>query len=290
MTTKSLHPDTTLGPAHLIVSDLDRSLRFYMETLGFSELERQGDTVILTADGKTAHLLLTELPGARPKPLHTTGLYHIAILVPSRAALARSLRRLAEQRYPLGGAADHWVSEALYLSDPDGNGLEIYWDRPRSAWRRGENGLPLMATEHLDVEKILQEGFEDQQYWTGLDPETRIGHVHLHVADLPEALKFYVDVLGFDLITNYGTQAGFVSAGGYHHHIGLNTWAGVGVPPAPADAVGLRIYDIIVPDEAELERVAERLRSAEVSFEASAGRIETRDPFSNALRFVVAGA
>jgi catechol 2,3-dioxygenase len=254
MTKKTLHPDTTVGPANLIVSNLDRSVHFYTETLGFIERERQGDTAILTANGKTAHLLLTEHPGARPKPPHTTGLYHIAILVPNRAALARALRRLVEQRYRLGGSSDHWVSEALYLSDPDGNGLEIYRDRPQSEWQRGETGLPLLGRDRLDVEKLYLESLDDQQYWTGLDPETRIGHVHLQVADLPEATKFYVDV-----------------------------------PPAPADAVGLRIYDIIVPDAVELERVAESLRSAQVPFETSAGRIETQDPFSNALRFVVAG-
>jgi catechol 2,3-dioxygenase len=283
MSDHSLHPDTTLGPAHLLVSNLDRSIAFYTEVLGFTLGKQEGDTATLTAGGDDPWLLLTALPGARPKPLRTTGLYHVAILVPSRAALARTIRRLAEQEYPLSGVADHLVSEALYLNDPDENGLEIYRDRPRDQWRF-EDGSLKMATDPLDVRKLLTEGLADSKPWTGLDPQTRVGHVHLQVADLQAAVDFYSGVLGFDLMAQYGRSAAFVSAGGYHHHLGLNTWNSLGGTPPPANAVGLRSFDVVLPNEEELAKAAERLRAAAVSFDEQDGVLLARDPSSNTVR------
>jgi len=278
----SIDPNTNIGAAHLTVADLDRSERFYRDVLGFRELARDGDTLALTADGATPLLELTELLGAPPKPARATGLYHFAILTPSRLDLARSLRQLAEMRYPLSGASDHLVSEALYLDDPDGNGIEIYRDRPRAEWPR-MGGQIRMATDPLDVDGILAELERDDRPWDGLAPATTIGHMHLHVADLKAAEAFYHGVLGFDIIVRYGPSALFVSAGGYHHHIGLNTWAGVGAPPAPAGSAGLRHFVVRLPDQAALDAVLARVREAGVAIEDHTDGALVRDASKNAV-------
>lgn len=282
MHTFSIHPDTSLGPVHLTVSNLDRSIEFYTNMLGFKALPTENNTATLTADGATPLLVLTGQPQARPKPPHTTGLYHFAILLPSRVDLARSLYRLVERRYPIG-ASDHLVSEALYLSDPDDNGIEIYRDRPRSDWPR-LNGQLQMATNPLDFEGVLGELQHHNRPWAGLPAQTRLGHIHLHVANLDQAEAFYRDVLGFDLVLRYGMGATFLSAGGYHHHIGANTWAGVGVPPPPPDAVGLRFFTINLPDKAELERLAGHLKATGVTFERDSAAIILHDPSQNEVR------
>ncbi len=282
----SIHPETSLGPVRLTISDLDRSVAFYRDVIGLGLLRRQDETALLTADGATPLVVLTELPGARPKPPRTTGLYHFAILLPTRLDLARSLRRLVDGRYPLQGASDHLVSEALYLADPDGNGIEIYADRPRSAWPRFDGQLQ-MATEPLDLEGLLAELAQDARPREGVPLQTRIGHVHLHVADVRQAEAFYRDVLGFDLILHFGGSAAFLSAGGYHHHIGLNTWAGVGAPPPPPEAVGLRDFTIVLPDQGELQHVMGRLRESGIGFDERADAIALRDPSSNGLKLVV---
>jgi catechol 2,3-dioxygenase len=275
----SIHPNTTVGPVYLTVSDLDRSELFYRDTIGFKVLQRQDDTLVLAADGAPL-LALTGQPGARRRPPRTTGLYHFAILVPSRADLARSLRRLAEMRWPLGGASDHLVSEALYLDDPDGNGIEIYCDRPRETWPRLA-GQVQMAVDPLDLDGLLTELDRDNRPWSGLAPGTSIGHIHLHVADLRAAEAFYHGVLGFDIMARYASNALFVSAGGYHHHIGLNIWAGVGAPPPPPDAAGLRYFAIQLPNRAELERLADRVRQAAIAVEQNDAGVMVHDPSQN---------
>lgn len=285
-------PDaTTLGPAHLIVSDLKRSVAFYTETLGFTQSSSPaapGEASLTIGDDPTPVLRLTELQGARRKPAHATGLYHVAILTPSRLDLARSLYHLAETRYPLQGASDHLVSEALYLADPDGNGLEIYRDRPRSEWPHDGDQL-LMDTIGLDLGALLEEAAADPRPWTGLAAGTRVGHVHLHVAHLAPAVAFYQEVIGLDLMIQLGGSAAFMSAGGYHHHLGLNTWAGVGAPQPPVDAVGIRIWDMLLPERADIETVVARLEKAAINYEREAdGAIITRDPSGNALRLTVA--
>jgi catechol 2,3-dioxygenase len=282
----SIDPNTRIGAAYLTVADLQRSERFYRDVLGFRELAREGDTLTLTADGATPLLVLTEQPGARPKPARATGLYHFAILTPSRLDLARSLRRLAEARYPLSGASDHLVSEALYLDDPDGNGIEIYRDRPRAEWPRS-GGQIRMATDPLDIDGIIAELDRDDRPWDGLAPATTIGHMHLHVADLKAAEEFYHGVLGFDIIVRYGPSALFVSAGGYHHHLGLNTWAGVGAPPAPAGSAGLRYFVVRLPDQAALEAVLARVRQADIPIEQIAQGALVRDASKNGVVLAV---
>ena len=277
----TLPPETKMGLVALTVSDLDRSLRFYINTLGFALIQRDDRSALLGAGGE-ALLDLVELPGARPKPPRTTGLYHFAILLPSRSDLARSLRHLAEARWPLQGAADHLVSEALYLADPDGNGIEIYRDRPRAEWPT-RAGQVQMATDPLDVDGVLGELAQDGRPWEGLPAGTAIGHVHLHVADLRQAEDFYCGVLGFDVTQRGYPGALFVSAGGYHHHLGLNTWAGAGAPPQPSGTAGLRHYGIVLPDPSSLTSLLDRLSEARIPVEPYHDGWLLRDPSQNGL-------
>jgi catechol 2,3-dioxygenase len=278
MANASIPPDTDIGKVALRVADLERSVRFYTESLGLMLFARDEKTARLGA-GKNEFLELTGLPGARVHP-RTTGLYHFAILVPSRLALAQIIQHLAETGTALGGAADHLVSEALYLADPDDNGIEIYRDRPRSEWTFS-NGQVQMATNPLDLDGVFSELKGKREEWHGIAPETRMGHIHLKVADVEQSVAFYCDVLGFQLMARYGPSAAFVSAGGYHHHIGMNTWESRGAPPPPPDAVGLRYYTIRLPDRASLEQLTERLNKSGVPMENTPEGILLRDPSKN---------
>lgn len=280
---RKLNPHTILGSVHLTIADMDRSISFYQEVLGFKIHHRGENTADLGAGDQTL-LTLTEVSGANYVP-RRTGLYHFAILTPSRKALGRSLKNLIETETGLQGGADHLVSEALYLSDPDGNGIEIYRDRPRSEWQY-EDGTIKMGTEPLDYRGILNEIKSETGAWEGLAPTTRLGHMHLHVADLKSAKFFYENVIGFDFLMNYMGSAAFLSVGGYHHHIGLNTWNGVGVPPPPPDSVGLRYFTVQLVDEGEMGRLIERLSAHQVSFETSPSGLFTRDPSQNGILFV----
>lgn len=278
-----LHPATRLGAVHLTVADLDRSLAFYQRVLGFQVQAQESHYAELGA-GREALVVLYEQPGARAVRNHT-GLYHFAILTPSRVALAHSLLRLIETRTPIGGS-DHLVSEAIYLSDPDGNGIEIYRDRPRSSWTYA-HGEIRMDTIPLDYQGVLAELEGAEGDWNGLHPDTVLGHMHLHVARLEPAIEFYRDVIGFDFMAHYGGQAGFLSAGGYHHHLGLNTWAGVGAPPPPADAAGLRHWTVRLVDLDERARLIERLTTRGVAYAERADGLFVRDPSENGVLFVV---
>ncbi len=280
MASASIPNDTDIGKAAVAVSDLERSIQYYTQSLGLKLFGREGRTVQLGA-GENKFLDLTESPGARHYP-RTTGLYHFAILVPSRLALARFIQHLAETGTPLGGASDHLVSEALYLSDPDDNGIEVYRDRPRTQWRFS-NGKVEMATEPLDLDGILAELKGQREEWQGMAPDTRMGHIHLKVANVEESVAFYCDLLGFQLMARYGPSAAFVSAGGYHHHIGMNTWESLGAPPPPADAVGLRYYTIRLPERASLEQMTERLSKANIPLEDKPEGVLLRDPSKNAI-------
>ena len=238
----TLPADAHIGQVSLTVRDLDRSLTFYRDVLGFVEARRDGRTSFLAPEGGRVLIELHQRSDAVAKPRRTAGLFHFAILVPSRAALGRSLRRLAEQRWPMSGAADHLVSEALYLSDPDGLGIEIYRDRPRESWQTVSGELA-MTTDPLDLQSVHDEPGAETP-WRGLEAATIMGHVHLHVPHLDTAEAFYCGKIGFEPIVRRYPGALFVAAGGYHHHMGLNTWAGVGAPPPPENAVGLRGFTI----------------------------------------------
>nr|WP_290665430.1 VOC family protein [Ardenticatena sp.] len=264
----TLLASTHIGPVHLIVRDLSRALHFYSTLLGFREQRREGQTAVLTSGkGRPPRLILTARANALPKPPRTTGLYHVAIRLPNRQELARLFARLVAHDWRFHGFSDHKVSEAIYLPDPDGNGLELYRDRPRETWP-WQGGQIAMRTDPLDVNALLREASADTRPWTGIHPDTDIGHVHLHVRDLDEAEAFYSGVLGLDCTQRDYPGARFFAAGGYHHHVGTNIWAGQGAPPPPPDAVGLRFFTLVVPDA---RAVAALITRAE-----AAGVLETR--------------
>lgn len=277
----SLPANLSLGPVHLNVHNLQRSLEFYQRALGFQVHRQENDTAYLGA-GRADLLTLTERPNATRAP-RATGLYHFAILTPSRFELAQSLRRLAETQTPLQGFSDHLVSEAIYLGDPDGHGIEIYRDRPRTDWVDAAGNFR-MGSEPLDIDSILAELGEAPPEWSGLHSDTVLGHMHLHVRQVPEAVKFYRDVLGFDVMAEWNGAA-FVSAGGYHHHLGLNTWGTLNAPPPPPESISLRSFIITLPTAAELEQVQGRVQAAGLPVEPQTNGWLVRDPSQNALIF-----
>jgi catechol 2,3-dioxygenase len=253
---------------------------FYRETIGLHEIRRTGDVVELGAGGDGAALVtLVHRPDAPRRPPRTTGLFHLALLVPSRADLARSYHRVRAAAWRFTGAADHLVSEALYLDDPEGNGVEIYRDRPRAEWET-ENGELRMGTLPLDLAGVLA-GVESGDVGDGMASGTRIGHVHLQVATLPGAEAFYVGALGFEPVVRAYPGALFVAAGGYHHHLGLNTWAGVGAPAPPEGARGLRSFSVVLPDASALAAAQASLAAA--GHEAVEGSASYADPSGHRL-------
>jgi catechol 2,3-dioxygenase len=281
--TPALAPDTTVGPIHLTVADLPRSVRWYEGTLGLGPTatdEPAGATSL--GVGGDDLVVLHEEPGARPVEGHT-GLFHYALLVPERADLGAWLAHVLGDRIPLTGASDHIVSEALYLRDPDNHGIEVYRDRPRDEWERDGEQVR-MASDRLDLPSLLAAAPDGP---AGVPAGTRMGHVHLHVADIPAAEAFYRDVLGFDKTAMLGDQASFFSAGGYHHHVGVNTWAGVGVPPPPPGSAALRHATILLPTADERERVAGRASDAGAEPVATGDGILIRDPSANGLVLAV---
>ena len=275
-------PSTTVGAVHLTVSELDRSLDYYRGAVGLRVLESGAGRASLGV-GERELLVLTEEPGARPAAGYT-GLYHFALLLGQRADLARWLAHAARDRVKLVGLSDHFVSEALYLSDPDGHGIEIYWDRPREVWEG--QVAERMTTVRLDVDGLLGE-LDDPaaEPFDGLTEETVMGHVHLKVADVGQTVAFYRDVLGFALMAQLGAQAAFLAAGGYHHHLGANTWESRGAGPPPPGFAALRHATIVLPDTAERERLLARADAAGRVEENGDGPL-VRDPAGNALVLV----
>ncbi len=275
-----ISPLTVMGAVQLTVADLSRSLDYYRTAIGLETLEAAGGRATLGAGGREL-LVLVEEPGV--PPAHGfTGLFHFALLVPERVDLARWLAHAARGRVQLAGLSDHFVSEAIYLSDPDGHGIEIYADRPRSVWE-GEVGRR-MTTLPLDVDNLL--GVLDDpatEPFDGLEAGTVMGHVHLKVASIPETVAFYRDGAGFGLMAQLGAQAAFLSAGGYHHHLGGNTWESAGAAPAPPGTARLRHATVLLPDTGERDRVIARLEAAGHPAAESADGPTVRDPSGNAL-------
>src|SRR4051794_36519576 len=239
-------PEARMGSVHLTVSELGRSLDYYQRLVGLQVHARDDTTARLGAGGEDL-VVLYEEQGAEPAP-RNTGLFHIALLLPSRHDLARWLAHAVKQEARFEGMSDHLVSEAIYLRDPDWHGIEIYRDRPRSEWER-EGEFIKMATEPLDVQGVLSALDGGETEFERIAPGTTMGHVHLQVADIPAAEQFYGDVLGFDVQARYGSQATFLSAGGYHHHLGANTWNSRGAAAAPAGSATLRHATVLLPDE-----------------------------------------
>jgi catechol 2,3-dioxygenase len=282
-TTPSIAAATMVATVALTVSDLDRSRAFYETALGLAAHELPDGAVALGVADEPALVTLHGDSGAPALEPRATGLFHLALLTPSRRELADALARLAGAHWPLSGASDHLVSEALYLNDPDGNGIEIYRDRERSEWRTDDHGQLAMATLRLDLQSLAGELTGASPVPERLPAGTRMGHVHLQVSDIAAAEDFYRGVLGFDVTVRGYPGALFVSAGGYHHHIGLNTWNSAGsAPPAPG-AVGLRSFDVRLPDAVELERVLARVSAAGLATEPVDGGAIVRDPSGNAV-------
>jgi catechol 2,3-dioxygenase len=282
MTTAAVNridPATTVGAVALTVGGVDALQRFYEQAIGLETIDRDGQVVRLGAGGRALVELIGD-PDAPPRPPGTTGLFHLAILTPSRFELARALRRVIDAGWRFTGASDHLVSEALYLDDPEGNGIEIYRDRARDEWRYTDGRLE-MATLPLDLDGLMRELGGAESDGTQMPPDTRMGHVHLNVADLESAESFYSDGLGLDVTVRGYPGALFVSAGGYHHHIGLNTWSGEGAPAPPPGARGLARFELVVPDEHALERTEQRMRAAGFEPERRDAGVLAVDPSQN---------
>jgi catechol 2,3-dioxygenase len=264
----------------LTVSDLSRSIAYYSNAIGLRVNSSSDDgSARLGVTGRDL-VVLVEQPGARPGRGRTTGLFHLALLLPTRRDLGTWLAHAAADGVHLTGASDHFVSEALYLRDPDGHGIEIYADRPRSSWTRLEDGSLNIGTVALDLHDVMS----DHGAWEGSLPDgTVMGHIHLQVAHLAEARQFYIDALGLDLMIEIPGQASFLSTAGYHHHLGLNVWAGVGAPPPPADQAALRAATWTVDSADELDAIEARLADGGFEPVRSDGRLLVADPSRNPL-------
>ena len=270
---------TTMGAVHLTAGDLGRSVAFYAEAVGLEQLSRDAGEAVLGVSGAPL-VVLFEQPGALPAP-GSTGLFHLALRVPDRVSLARWLAHAGRAQVQLDGLSDHFVSEAIYLHDPDEHGIEIYADRPRELW---EGQVDRLTTLPLDIQGLLSDlGDSASASFDGLPEGTDMGHVHLQVSSLPESVAFYRDVLGFELMASYGDQAAFLAAGGYHHHVGVNTWRSLGAAAPPPRAAALRYATIVLPDPDERDRVAARAAAAEAPTEAHPDGVLVRDPSGIAL-------
>jgi catechol 2,3-dioxygenase len=285
-TTPILPATLRLGPTHLTVSNLDGSIAFYERALGLQLHDRDGDGARMGAGGEDLLVLAGE-PDAGLGGRHA-GLYHLALLYDSREELARAIRRLAETRTRIEGASDHGVSEAIYLRDPDDNGIELYVDRPREQWpapsQPGERVA--ICTIALDIPALLRtvEGEPSRKH---AGPGLRTGHLHLHVGSVPRGLEFYRDVLGFEVMVNLGSAA-FVSAGGYHHHVGFNVWLGRDVKPKPPATAGLDQWTVVLDSAAEVDAVRARVEAAGLPVEPRERGFLVRDPWQIAVVFEAA--
>ena len=276
-----LPDETKVGRVRLQVSNLARSLAWYEQVLGLRAISRDDQVVTLAGHGDDAPLVvLHERAGANPVPRRgRLGLYHFAILLPDRASLARFVAHLGAIGVR-AGMSDHLVSEAIYLNDPDGLGIEVYADRPRATWRHEARQLE-MATEPLDVADLLTAG--GGVPWRGMPAGTVMGHVHLHVGDIARADAFYHAALGFDRVVWSYPGALFLSAGGYHHHLGTNTWA-AGAAPAGDDDARLLSWELVLPSGGDVDAAADSLAHAGYEVTRENGAATVRDPWGTVLR------
>ncbi len=267
-----------IGAVHLNAVQPSTLATFYQHTLGMELLGEAGQTLLLGVRGRP--LLGIHAATQPPFPGRHTGLFHLALTYPSRLSLARAFRRLINLRSTVQGASDHGVSEAIYLADPEGNGLELGVDRPAEEWPRAADGSVQMFTHPLDLEELLAEDNAATSR-PHVDPLVQVSHVHLHVAALTDSINFYTNIIGFDIVQHYGESAVFLSAGGYHHHVGLNTWQGVGAPQPPPGSPGLAWFEISgVP----LTALRHRLEAAGWNFEElPPNGLLTRDPSGNGV-------
>lgn len=286
----SIHPAAGIGLVSLTVANLANQIAFYEKALGFKLHWRKEKQAGLGAGGADL-LILNEAPNLK-KYRGVTGLYHFAVLFPNRRELAIAIARLFAlkvRNFP----TDHVMTKTTYLDDPEGNGIELYCESPEDGWwtlkdgkyeTRWADGRWSDGREPLDVDALFKHLREDDKLDSPIPPETKMGHIHLHVRDIPEALEFYHGILGFDIM-GYAKdfQMAFVSAGGYHHHIGLNTWQGVGAPPPPADAVGLRHFTVDFPNQPALDEVVARVEKAGISYNQTEDGLLLHDPSQNGV-------
>ncbi|WP_087974694.1 VOC family protein [Oceanobacillus rekensis] len=277
-------PATFVGHINIKVENLERSLQYYQEIIGFDILEQTSQKAKLTTDGKTSILSLEQPENVIPKQGRTTGLYHFALLLPKKVDLANIVVHLSEKGVRFG-SSDHLVSEALYLHDPDGNEIEIYIDRDPSEWSwNGEEVA--MAVDPLDFERLLTNCVPGE-LWNGMPKGTLMGHIHLHVSELEKTEEFYVKGLGFDVVNRYGRQALFLSTDKYHHHIGVNTWNGVGAPKPPENSVGMESFTLVLPDEEAINETIDSLQKIGVPVTEEDGRCITYDPSGNRIELSI---
>lgn len=277
----TINPQTTIGAVTLGVAGLDKMVQFYQQVIGLTILNRSATSAELGID-KTPLVILEARPEGKLFP-RSTGLYHMAILLPTRKDLGHWLKHLIATQYPLDGAGDHLVSEALYLSDPEGNGIEIYHDRPRESWRYINSSIK-MDTLPVDLASLQAEAPESN--FTELPVGTTMGHIHLKVDDINKAVSFYRDVLGFDMMATLPAAA-FLSAGGYHHHIGANMWNSRGAAPPPSGSLGLIAYRVVLPTEAARDNLLTRLTAMDYPIEQIGTDHFMRDPAGNGILFKI---
>lgn len=278
---EKIDPKTEIGAVRLAVKDLSGMKNFYREIIGLEILNQDQDSATLGV-GDLPLVELISNPEGISHP-NSTGLFHIAILLPNRQELGRWLKHLISTGYPLDGVGDHLVSEALYLSDPEGNGIEIYRDRPKQTWQYIDGQIQ-MDTKSVDLESLLAEA--SKEGFSGLPEGTKIGHIHLQVNSVAKTAAFYQEVLGFDLIAKL-PGAGFLSAGGYHHHIGMNTWRSMGGGIAPSDSLGLVDYQIVLSSSSSQESIANKLSSHQIEFSQQNGTLRVQDPAGIWIEFVL---
>ena len=292
----SIHPQTKMGHISLTVANLDNQIEFYTKAMGFKLHWKDGDKAGLGADGEDL-LLLTQQPDVK-KYRGVTGLYHVAYVFPNKRELAIAVARLFAIKYP-NSPTDHIMTKTTYLDDLEGNGIELYCESPEDGTWRFANGKyeSIRADgswsdgrEALDLEKLFSHLTDEDKLDVPVPTEFRIGHVHLHVRDVDEAVDFYHGILGFDIMgVAKAYNMGFVSAGGYHHHIGLNTWQGHGAPPPPPDAVGLRYFTVDLPDQKAYDEVVARVDAAGIPSNQTEAGLLLHDPSQNGVVLRVAG-
>lgn len=275
-------PTTFVSNVTINVTHLKRSIEFYQQVIGFQVLQESAQAAELTADGKTAILSLRQPQMVTAKQPRTTGLYHLAILLPTRQDLANIVAHLVNQGVQIG-SSDHLVSEALYFSDPDGNGIEIYRDRLPEEWTWHGDSVE-MTVDPLNFEDLLTK--HQPQPWEGLPTETVMGHIHLHVDDLKTAEAFYTQALDFEVVTRYGAQALFIADNKYHHHIGLNVWNGIGAPRPSKSSAGLTYYTLTVADETKQKELETRLVNFGARAEWQDQVLVTEDTAGNEIHII----
>lgn len=276
-------PVTYVGEVGLKVIDIEKMKKFYQEIIGLSLISEEQNKVELGVGGKVL-LKLEAMEGTMPKQDRYAGLYHFAILLPTREDLGKILVHLHQQGIQLG-SSDHLVSEALYLSDPEGNGVEIYRDREPEQWS-WSNAEVLMAVDPIDAQGLVEAARNSSEPWTAMPDDTVVGHIHLHVSDLAKAREFYREGLGFEVVASMGDQALFLADQKYHHHIGMNVWNGTGIPALPEKEAGLHYYTLIMEEDKRNE-AAKKIRSLDMEITEHDSYWEVKDPSGNAIRLFV---